>query len=168
MAGGLAKRLQAIAALGDVGVSAGLQGEGSAKGRSTEAELVANARRNEYGLDGVPERPAFRTTAAQNGPDWAKRAAKAAQLLAGSGDEAKTFREIGKIGKVMVRDVKGSIRTGAWVPNAPSTIARKTKIKKSGKNKGQATVKPPLIDTGQTVRSIRAALELSDGTKVLL
>lgn len=55
-----------------------------------------------------------------------------------------------KIGNQAVSDVRDSIATGPWAPNAPSTMARK--LKKS-KGKKAAMIKP-LIDTGAMIGKV--------------
>ncbi len=155
MAGGLKERLKSIGRLNGTGYSVGLQGEGGAPGRSTDAEMAENATRNEFGLDGASERPAIRSATAQHGDKWGKGAARVGRFVA-RGDEAGARRAEEQLGVVMVRDVQRSMTSGVWTPNTASTIARK------------GAGKPPLVDTGQTVASVRAAREFADGTKELI
>lgn len=56
-----------------------------------------------------------------------------------------------RIGMQAVSDVRDAISTGPWVPNAPSTMARK--LAKSKGKKSSGGVKP-LIDTGDMIDSV--------------
>ncbi len=141
----LAARLAEIQSLDGVSITAGLQGRGEAPGELSPDQLIVAARANEYGTDTIPSRPAFRTAAKNRSATWLRGLTKAAEQVAqGNKEGGKTT--IRQVGVVMVSDIQESIETGGWTPNAPSTIA----AKKSDQ---------PLVDTGQTRQSIRAAIE---------
>lgn len=141
----LAARLAEIQSLDGVSITAGLQGRGEAPGEMSPDQLVVAARANEYGTDTIPSRPAFRTIAKARGPVWLRGLTKAAEQVAQGNKEGGKIT-IRQVGVVMVADVQGSLQSGEWTPNAPSTI----------KAKGSDV---PLVDTSQTVQSIRAAIE---------
>ena len=154
MAGELVKRLKDISkALSGLGVSVGLQGEGGAKGRATDAELVMIGAVHENGI-GVPQRPFLAQATAADGPAWAKIAVKVAAKVA-QGDTAGAERGLKVLGEVMVKDVQSSIKSGKFEKLAPSTIARKGSPLQ-------------LFETGQMHDSIRAAVTQPDGSKALI
>lgn len=80
-----------------------------------------------------------------------RRGRLAKRLLKQIAQRKKDAQEAAElIGTQAVSDVRDSISTGPWAPNAPSTMARK--LKKS-KGKKAAMIKP-LIDTGDMIGAV--------------
>ena len=159
----LLRRLREIDALHGVTASAGLQGTGGATGvgDATDSELVTIGRAHEFGI-GVPERPWLRTAAATYGRDWVGGFRHAAKQRI-KGDQLGSVGTIRQVGVAMVADVQKTIREGPWEDLADSTKARR--IAKHG-SKGRKVT--PLIDTGQMIQSVRAALEEPGRTPELI
>lgn len=63
----------------------------------------------------------------------------------------------GLIGTQAVSDVRDSISTGPWAPNAPSTMARKLKKSKGKK----ASMIKPLIDTGDMIGAVTYVVKVA-------
>jgi hypothetical protein len=102
-----------------------------------DSELATYVRANEFGTSRIPERSYLR--AAMVKPSAIKRIVQAGSALTQPGADTKTVLEV--VGVVAVGEVQEQIRRGDYVPNAPSTIARKGSAK-------------PLIDTGRLIQSI--------------
>jgi len=96
---------------------------------------------NEFGSEsaGIPERPFMRTTYIENARKIEQTIDKlVAKWFEGRISEALALKVIGQ---QITNMMKAKLRAGPWVPNAPSTIARKGSSK-------------PLIDTGLMLKSI--------------
>lgn len=102
-----------------------------------DSELATYVRANEFGTSRIPERSYLRSTMVK--PSAIKRIVQAGVALTKPGADTKTVLEV--VGVVAVGEVQEQIRRGDYVPNAPSTIARKGSAK-------------PLIDTGRLIQSI--------------
>lgn len=151
-----------LAQLEGVSLAVGIQGTpetteggtqlGSGRPPAEPAELVQIALANEFG-EGVPERPWLRTTFADHQRSWVKGMKEAVPKVdSPDGHELATWR---LVAQVMRGDAQASIRDGGWEPNAEATVAAK------GSDQ-------PLIDTGQMLQSVRAALAgYGPGLKVL-
>ena len=149
----IAAAIRRIGSLRGAEISTGLTGAPGAANHGKAGETVASvAYQNEYGI-GVPERPFMHITNARERRNWVKLAG---QIVAGQarGAEAQE-RGVRRLGLVMIRDFKRTIRDGVSPPNSPATIAMKGSSK-------------PLIDTGQMINSIRADIALPDGTRELI
>ncbi len=109
------------------------------------SEVATYAAANEFGAtikrgDGeivIPERSYLRATVAKQSA--LKRIVRAMSELTKPGENATDH--LNRAGVVLVGEVQEQIRRGDYVPNAPSTVARK------GSDK-------PLIDTGRLIASI--------------
>lgn len=108
-------------------------------GKPTGIDLGTAALYNEFGTEEIPERPAFRLGLAHGVKDLNRLNELNLHLVAmGKKPLLKALQELGLMG---VAKVKTELRHGDWVPNAPSTIAKK----------GSSH---PLVDTAQEVNSI--------------
>ena len=99
---------------------------------------------NELGTDHIPSRPFLRMTAEKNESEIEEFAKKCLVLL--TRGEATAESVLKKIGAEMKGMIQETITDGEFIPNAPSTIARKRK-------NGQDPVKP-LQDTGHMRDSV--------------
>lgn len=147
----------------DLGYANLLRGLGNLGGRAVDVGILQDkggedaggitlagyAAVNEFGSsDGrVPERSFLRSTVDENadkyGDKMNRAVARAIDVAIGGGDAGAALDlELGKVGLLAARDVKGKIRDIRSPPNAPATLARKY----PGDN--------PLIDTGRMRRSI--------------
>lgn len=105
-----------------------------------DSEQATIAKKHEYGI-GVPQRDFMATTLRRYGKKLSnlmKRSLRA-QIKEGS---LLPYR---RAGVVFVGYMQATVRDGPWQPNSKETIKRK----KSSR---------PLIDTGQMIQSIRAAV----------
>ena len=108
-------------------------------GSSTDIDLGTVGLYNEFGTETSPERPAFRVGLGRGVKDFNHLNELNLHLVAmGKKPLLKALQELGLMG---VAKVKVEIRDGDWVPNAPSTIAKKGSSK-------------PLIDTSQFRTSV--------------
>lgn len=104
-----------------------------------EVDMVDIAMWNELGTSRAPSRPFLRQTADTKESEIVAFLQKAVRpLLSGSGTAQSVLQKIGPYAKGLVQE---QITDGDYVPNAPSTIARK------GSDK-------PLIDTGLMRESV--------------
>lgn len=104
---------------------------------------------NEFGTGRIPARRFLRD--AQN-----KANKRGANLVKARLDEGTNVDSLCKELAIMLTDeIKKSIRTGNWEPNAPSTIRKKHSSK-------------PLIDTGQLLNSAHGAVVLKSGEDAFL
>lgn len=97
---------------------------------------------NEYGTGRSPSRPFFRTMITRRKPTWGRELAailKAVQL-----DGAKA---LDLLGQRVEEQLRASISTGNWAPNAPATIAAK------------GAGKAPLFDTKVMFRAVGHEVE---------
>jgi hypothetical protein len=149
----IAAAIRRIGNLRGAEVSTGLTGAPGAANHGKAGETVAAvAYANEYGV-GVPERPFMRITNARERRNWVKFAG---QIVAGQARGAETQeRGVRRLGLIMVRDFKRTIRDGVNPPNSPEWIEEKGSSK-------------TLINTGQMINSIRADISLPDGTRELI
>jgi hypothetical protein len=136
--------LKRALSLDGVQVTVGLQG--TTAGERGITEMVRIAAINEYGAGHVPSRPFLRAASREHGRQWL-RLLRTAHRTYIRGDTTRGEMQVRRLGLVAVGHVQASIRDGAWISNAPSTIARK------GSDK-------PLIDSGQMRQSIRAQVSL--------
>lgn len=151
LGGGLEAALRRIESLDGTQMTVGWQGtEHVAPGDSPGEAILLRAAVVEFGTeDGrIPSRPALRTSLQEHGRKWSRGMGDAVKARArgGSGE-----RELRLVGVVAVGDVQETITDGPWEPNAPSTIAAKTR---------QGRKDQPWIDTGQTRQSVRASVDL--------
>jgi len=98
-------------------------------------DIVDIAIYNEYGTPHIPARPFLRTAEQKHHDRWLNVLATEIYKTL---DPEKALH---KLGGIAVGDVKKSIKSGGWKPNAKVTADRK------GFNK-------PLIDTGEMLRAI--------------
>jgi hypothetical protein len=132
-----------------VGVLRGTGEHPSADGGQTVAAIAAW---NEFGTDTIPARPFLRTTLRENGY---YRQALLDALKAGLVHQANMGRALQLVGIRAAADIRNTIDTNDFAPNAPATIRRKsTDADKGNKDK-------PLIDTGLLRQSIQSELERS-------
>ena len=149
----IAAAIRRIGNLRGAEISTGLTGAPGAANHGGPGETVASvAYANEYGI-GVPERPFMRITNARERRNWVRLAG---QIVSGQAKGAETQeRGVRRLGLIMVRDFKRTIRDGVSPPNSPAWIEEKGSSK-------------TLINTGQMINSIRADISLPDGTRELI
>lgn len=111
--------------------------------------LIKIALWNEFGTDKIPSRPFLRN--AQN-----KSNKRARNLVKARFDEGTNIDDLcAELAVMLTDEVKKSIRSGNWEPNAESTIRKKHSSK-------------PLIDTGQLLGGAHGAVILKSGEDVFL
>jgi hypothetical protein len=152
-----AAALARIRNLDGVVVAVGIQSSDGSKLDDDGVALVDVATWNEFGTETIPARPWLRTALDTNRKRWTKAASKAVKEVIDGGTGEAGLR---LLGVVMVGDAKESLLDGAWTPNAPATIEKKTIGGKRGDQ--------PLVDTGRLVQSQRAEVRLKDGGKFLV
>ena len=133
-----------LAKLGEIagGVKAGiLQGATTTDGKSI-AEYAAY---NEFGTRHIPSRPFMRTVAKKRPKVWI---GKMVAHIKGKATNPEAWKgALVLAGEQMKSDIQYSIQSGAWTPNAPATIAAKTRT-------GKVEPDHPLIDTGQMLAAV--------------
>ncbi len=102
--------------------------------------IASVAIQNEYGVpaQNIPARPFMRDTVNSNKNKWAKIFGALIKQQKADINITQIFH---KLGMLAVGDIQKQIKSGSYVDNAPSTIAKK------GFNK-------PLIDTGVMLKSV--------------
>lgn len=86
-----------------------------------------------------------------------RRQALAKELIRMLRSGKASYKDVlGMVGTEAVNNVRDAIQTGPWVPNAPSTLARK--LAKSKGKKAKEGVKP-LIDTGDMIGAVTYKVE---------
>lgn len=145
---------QRLAGLDGVLVTAGVQGV-DAQLPEGETTLLTVAATNEFGDDeqNIPSRPWLRTSLDTHRERWGKLAGRVIKARGSGGSDG--LPQIRLLAVAMAGDVKDTLNTGPWEPNAPKTIALK------GSDQ-------PLIDTGRLVQSQRAMVEMPDGSSYLV
>lgn len=133
------KLLRELKDIGSKEVVVGIQ-----KGEVNDGVLVAQyATWNEFGTRTIPARPFMRTYFDASIARLEKFATNGVtQVLLG---RATFLQFLNDAGVFMVDGVKKSISTGAWLPNAPMTVALKGSSK-------------PLIDSGVMLNSVTFAI----------
>ncbi len=113
-------------------------------GKITVAEV---ALANEYGVPekNIPPRPFMRQAREKNEGKIRDHIKKYTNMIFGG--VLRTRQALLKLGAEFEGDLKREINEGKFAPNAPSTIARKTKAGRRGDT--------PLRDTGQMAQSIK-------------
>lgn len=113
--------------------------------KNSKGDVIADyARENEFGSfgKGVPSRPFLRTTFKGEGKkDLGKRSFKEIKQAVEQDYDAEFAIE--RIGMQAATMVRKNIRNGNWVPNKPSTLAKKRGSK-------------PLIDTHAMIRAVES------------
>ena len=127
------KILKDITSLDGTVVSAGVM----------DSKNATKAAINEYGTSKIPQRPFMRTATSRYGKSWGSKSAKAVQSVM-KGMPISQVTEL--IGMQMKSDISSTLTKGPWIPNAPSTIAKKGSSR-------------PLIDTGELRASINYKAE---------
>lgn len=136
------KRLPGVAR---VGVLEGVLSPSSAAipGFSAKHTQIAEyAAHNEFGTATIPARPFIATTVRENREKYEKMfALGASEVFQG---RMKPTQVLNEVGLAAVKDMRKTVTNARrWaVPNAPSTVARKTRRNK------RARIVTPLIDTG--------------------
>lgn len=130
-----------VGVLKGAGVHPGPRGE---KRKAFTATIAEIAWWNEFGTSTIPERPFLRWTMKEN--DYYRGHLKKALF------KAMTTRKdpvvwLKKVAMTAAKDMRNMIRNGAFEPNAPATIRKKST--KSGRKA------KPLIDTGTLRQSIQ-------------
>lgn len=137
---GIDKVLENVIELGDKQVKVGIQaGSGSHDG----VDILDIAIYNHFGTRDIPSRP-FVSDCFDKNQGQISEAKKRIVYRVMEGMPASTG--LAQLGQWYQAVLKGHIRNGGWVPNAPATIKRKGSSK-------------PLIDTGQLVNSVRWKIE---------
>ena len=137
---GLDKALENVIQLKDKQVKVGIQaGSGSHDG----VDILDIAIYNHFGTRDIPSRP-FISDCFDKNQGQISEAQKRIVYRVMEGVPASTG--LAQLGQWYQDVLKGHIRNGGWVPNAPATIKRKGSSK-------------PLIDTGQLVNSVRWKIE---------
>ena len=118
---------------------------------ATEGQTVAAiAAWNEFGTETIPARPFLRTTLREN--EYYRRALLDA-LKAGLVRQADPSKALQLVGIRAASDIRNTIDTNDFAPNAPATIRQKsTNADKDNKDK-------PLIARGILRQSIQSELE---------
>lgn len=137
---GIDKVLENVMELGGKQVKVGIQaGSGSHDG----VDILDIAIYNHFGTRNIPSRP-FVSDCFDKNQGQISEAKKRIVYRVMEGMPASTG--LAQLGQWYQDVLKGHIRNGGWVPNAPATIKRKGSSK-------------PLIDTGQLVNSVRWKIE---------
>lgn len=146
----LAKMRKAYVKAGVLGsksrVAKGGKGAKPAGGAKPAAPGITNAALasiHEYGLGSVPARPWIGPPFRAHRKDYLARLVKAYKAAVKTGNASLVERELGRLGLLMVADIKNYVTQGPGVPppNAPSTIAAKGSSR-------------PLVDTAGMVNSV--------------
>lgn len=137
---GIDKVLENVIELGGKQVKVGIQaGSGSHDG----VDILDIAIYNHFGTRNIPSRP-FVSDCFDKNQGQISEAKKRIVYRVMEGMPASTG--LAQLGQWYQDVLKGHIRNGGWVPNAPVTIKRKGSSR-------------PLIDTGQLVNSVRWKIE---------
>ena len=137
---GIDKVLENVMELGGKQVKVGIQaGSGSHDG----VDILDIAIYNHFGTRNIPSRP-FVSDCFDKNQGQISEAKKRIVYRVMEGMPASAG--LAQLGQWYQDVLKGHIRNGGWVPNAPATIKRKGSSR-------------PLIDTGQLVNSVRWKIE---------
>lgn len=137
---GIDKVLENVMELGGKQVKVGIQaGSGSHDG----VDILDIAIYNHFGTRNIPSRP-FVSDCFDKNQGQISEAKKRIVYRVMEGMPASTG--LAQLGQWYQDVLKGHIRNGGWVPNAPATVKRKGSSR-------------PLIDTGQLVNSVRWKIE---------
>lgn len=142
---GMKRILGAINSLDDAVVLVGLPGRNSPNYEDLDKTVAEIAVINEFGspANNIPKRPFMVQTYERHGQKALKYLERMARQVVHGKVQAK--QALNRVGVFYTGRVKDTIRNGAFVPNAPATIA----AKKSSK---------PLIDTGTMRNSVTHVL----------
>lgn len=137
---GIDKVLENVLELGGKQVKVGIQaGSGSHDG----VDILDIAIYNHFGTRNIPSRP-FISDCFDKNQGQISEAKKRIVYRVMEGMPASAG--LAQLGQWYQDVLKGHIRNGSWVPNAPATVKRKGSSR-------------PLIDTGQLVNSVRWEIE---------
>lgn len=137
---GIDKVLENVIELGGKQVKVGIQaGSGSHDG----VDILDIAIYNHFGTRNIPSRP-FVSDCFDKNQGQISEAKKRIVYRVMEGMPASAG--LAQLGQWYQDVLKGHIRNGGWVPNAPATVKRKGSSR-------------PLIDTGQLVNSVRWKIE---------
>lgn len=137
---GIDKVLENVMELGGKQVKVGIQaGSGSHDG----VDILDIAIYNHFGTRNIPSRP-FVSDCFDKNQGQISEAKKRIVYRVMEGMPASAG--LAQLGQWYQDVLKGHIRNGGWVPNAPATVKRKGSSR-------------PLIDTGQLVNSVRWEIE---------
>ena len=137
---GIDKVLENVMELGGKQVKVGIQaGSGSHDG----VDILDIAIYNHFGTRNIPSRP-FISDCFDKNQGQISEAKKRIVYRVMEGMPASTG--LAQLGQWYQDVLKGHIRNGGWVPNAPASVKRKGSSR-------------PLIDTGQLVNSVRWKIE---------
>jgi hypothetical protein len=146
-----------IAELGKLKVRIGFTEGGQGFGRNHEGvtadpSITQIAAWNELGTESIPARP-FLKQSIDNNKDQiaALGVAQIKELVRGNITAEQALKALGAL---QVSLVQAEIRNGGFAPNAPSTIAKKSR------GTGSTT---PLIDTGRLRQSVHYVIEQKGG-----
>lgn len=138
---GFDKLIRGMEGLDSHSVKVGIQSDA---GEHDGVDLVDIAVWNEFGTKTIPARPFMRHTAENQADNASKVGDRYVGLvIEGKLNPVEVYKRIGEWYQGVQRD---AVRSGPWVPNAPSTIAKKGSSR-------------PLIDTGKMVNAIRYEVE---------
>ena len=127
-----------------------LRGTGEHPNADSGQTVAAIAAWNEFGTETIPARPFLRTTLREN---EYYRSALLDALKAGLVRQADPSKALQLVGIRAASDIRNTIDTNDFAPNAPATVRKKsTDADKGNKDK-------PLIDTGILRQSIQSELE---------
>jgi len=125
---------------------------GEATDEESGADICDIAMWNELGTVGAPSRPFMRQSVDGNASQISAMCKAQLQLIAeGRATARKALMDIGNLQAGLI---KHTIDSGDFVPNAPSTVKRKT-TGKGGRLKGKGSKTAPLVDTGRMKQSVR-------------
>ncbi|MDC9591151.1 hypothetical protein PSI23_18120 [Xenorhabdus sp. XENO-10] len=116
-----------------------------ATNEDTGEKIAPYAAANEFGTRNIPPRPFMRSTIANKSDEWAQLIAS--QIRGRLQDAGGVEAAFNTLGMVMAADIKDSIEQSLPPPNAPATVAKKTK-------KGRASPGQTLVDSGSLQRAI--------------
>ena len=137
---GIDKVLENVMELGGKQVKVGIQaGSGSHDG----VDILDIAIYNHFGTRNIPSRP-FISDCFDKNQGQISEAKK--RIVYRVMDGMPASAGLAQLGQWYQDVLKGHIRNGGWVPNAPATVKRKGSSR-------------PLIDTGQLVNSVRWEIE---------
>ncbi|KLU14548.1 hypothetical protein AFK69_10055 [Xenorhabdus sp. GDc328] len=135
--------LERIANTQTIQVNAGILA--GATNEDTGEKIAPYAAANEFGTRNIPPRPFMRSTIANKSDEWGK--ILGAQIKGRLQEVGGIEAAFETVGKEMALDIKDSIEQSLPPPNAPATVAKKTK-------KGRASPGQTLVDSGSMQRAV--------------
>ena len=112
----------------------------------------------EFGHGPIPPRPFMRPAEAENKSKWAAGIAQGVKrALAGGGSVVDALDQVGRVAAGDVRKAIQAVTTPAL--KEATVNARKARLsKRSRKKANPVTIRKPLVDTGELIRSVDSAV----------